>query len=155
MGRRYAYMLIATCAYLLISTASSWSIPGRLPIKRQTTPSLGTISPSSAATLPPSFFNSLNVPKWLQTFQTITPVCATTTSDKCCVQGEPWANCFLRIYSGNSGSVDCTTINPEDSQRCFEFSQKVLDYKLKANASDSLSIIALTTSISGMSSILI
>ena len=45
---------------------------------------------------------------WNQT----TPVCSDST--RCCMQGEPWSTCFLRLGRGLSGA-DCTTV---DDQTC-------------------------------------
>lgn len=42
-----------------------------------------------------------------------TPTCASSTDTKsCCISGEPWSTCFLRLSKGTPGQ-DCTTINTQ------------------------------------------
>jgi hypothetical protein len=42
-----------------------------------------------------------------------TPICdATMTSGACCIPGEPWTTCYLRL-AHNIGGYDCSQINPQ------------------------------------------
>ena len=53
----------------------------------------------------------LNDPK--TGWKTATPTCSPSTSDgsDCCLSGEAWSTCFLRLATGTS-SYDCSSVNP-------------------------------------------
>ena len=76
---------------------------------------------SNSTTFSSSCWDTLNIPQylfdpttgWNQTTPLCTPGSPSTTS--CCIAGEPWSTCFLRLAYGKA-ATDCSTL--ESSQSC-------------------------------------
>ena len=62
-----------------------------------------------------SCWDALHIPEYLTNWNKTTPICAAdndgTDQDgsTCCVPGEPWSTCFLRLAHGVAGA-DCSSV---------------------------------------------
>lgn len=112
---------------LLTSLAIATQCLCRPSLRSRQDQGLACNDPNSPAD--PSCYEALSIPTWLSNWNQTIPRCPINTDSNCCVLGESWSNCFLRLAQGKSGSI-CNYLarTPEADTRCdFDQWKPVVD----------------------------